>query len=401
MLQKVLQINVVCDYGSTGKIAMGIQDLLQKKGTQAVIAYGRGTASNSKNTYKITNIFEIALHILRARFSDGSGYGSGFATNRLIKYIESFKPDVIHMHNVHGYHLNIKKLFNYLNKKDIPVVWTLHDLWTMTGHCPFPADCEKWITNCNNCPKLKEYPLSYYDGSERNYLLKRKLFTHLTNCVIVCPCKWLGDLVEKSYMSCYPIKIINNGIDLSIFKPMERTSLKSKYRVEGRKVVLCVALVFDERKGFNYVLDLASKLDKNWVILVVGLDKDQLKILPANIIGYEKVENALELAELYNVADVFCNPTIGDNYPTVNLEAMACGTPVAAFDTGGIKEQVADGCGFVVPMGDSKELLHAVLESVLLSRENCSDIAKRSFDRTSIYENYFDLYNEINITKGK
>lgn len=401
MLQKVLQVNVVCDYGSTGKISMGIQELLKKRGVDAVIAYGRGNASHTKNTYKITNIVELALHILRTRFTDGHGFGSGFATNRLIKYIESFKPDVIHLHNVHGYHLNIRKLFNYLNKKDLPVVWTLHDLWTMTGHCPFPAECEKWKTCCNNCPKLSEYPASFYDGSERNHLMKKRLFTKLNNCVIVCPCQWLGDLVEESYMSCYPIRIINNGIDLHIFKPMERTTLKAKYGVAGKKVILCVALVFDERKGFNYVLDIAGKLDENWVILVVGLNKEQMSILPANIIGYERIANALEIVELYNAADVFCNPTIGDNYPTVNLESMACGTPVAAFDTGGIKEQIADGCGYIVPKGDSTELLNAVFRSVLLSREVCADIAKRSFDRTSIYEKYYDLYNEMNMTKGK
>lgn len=340
-MKKVVQINV-CNYGSTGNIMKKIHNMGTKENLEMYFFYGRGKKSEIPNTKKIGNKVDFIFHFLLSRVFDLHGFGSYFSTKRLIKELDKIQPDVVHLHNIHGYYINIKLLFNYLCNSGIKVVWTLHDCWAFTGHCSYfdACNCQKWKKECFKCPQSKNYPKSmFFDRSKKNFLLKKELFNSLKkeNLTIVTPSAWLKNLVDKSFLSKYNSIVINNDIDLDVFKPTE-SDFRKRYNLLDKKIILGVANVWTENKGINTFLNLSKKLDDNYKIVLVGLSEKQITNLPKNIIGIGKTRNKKELAEIYSAADVFFNPTKEDNYPTVNLEAQACGTPVITYDRGGCKE---------------------------------------------------------------
>ena len=340
---KVLMINSVCGIRSTGRICTDIAEELEKQGHDVKIAYGRETVPEKYQKYavRIGTDLDVKLHGIKTRLFDRHGFGSKRATKKFIKWVEEYDPDVIHLHNLHGYYINIKILFDYLKKANKKVVWTLHDCWAITGHCTHfsLASCEKWKTACNCCPNKKEYPKSkLFDNSKKNYICKKSLFTGIKNMVVVTPSEWLKDLVKQSFLADYEVKCIHNGIDLDIFRPTE-SDFKKCNALEDKKVVLSVSSVWNERKGFYDVIKLAELLP-DYRVVIVGVDEAQKSELPCNIIGITRTNNVVELAEIYSAADVFVNLTYEDNYPTVNLEALACGTPVITYKTGGSVESV-------------------------------------------------------------
>ena len=339
-MSRILFINSVCN-GSTGTICKNLYKAAEEAGHTCCIAYGRGDAPNGFNTIKIGNQLDIYLHVLKARLFDASGFGSKKATKDLIKQIEEFKPDVIHLHNIHGYYVNIEILFNYLKQHpEIKKIWTLHDCWSYTGHCAYYtyAKCDKWQTCCNgNCPNKKEYPQTIFSNIKSNFNKKREIFSGIENMILVTPSKWLKKEVEKSYLKDYPIEVINNGVDTKVFKPTP-SNIKQQYGIEDKKVILGVASVWDKRKGLDTFIELSEELDDQYQIVLLGLNKKQIEKLPNNIIGISRTENVQELVKWYSAADVYFNPTLEDNYPTTNLEAIACGTPVITFNTGGSPE---------------------------------------------------------------
>ena len=337
-------INSVCGIRSTGRICTDIASELEAQGHQVKIAYGRENVPEQFQRYavRIGNDLDMRLHGVKARLLDASGFGSKSATKRFIKWVKDYDPDVIHLHNIHGYYINIEILFNYLKNSGKPVVWTLHDCWAFTGHCAYFdfAGCEKWKTGCYGCPQKKSYPSSILiDRSKKNHIQKRRLFTTLSNMTVVTPSQWLAGLVKKSYLGKYNIRVINNGIDTEVFKPTSG-DFRQKYNIGSKKIILGVAGVWDRRKGFEDFYKLSSILEDSYQIVLVGLNEKQISALPKNIIGISSTESASELAEIYTAADVFVNPTLEDNYPTVNLEAQACGTPVITYNTGGSPESV-------------------------------------------------------------
>ena len=352
-MSRILFINSVCN-GSTGTICKNLYKAAKDAEHTCCIAYGRGDAPEGFNTIKIGNQLDIYLHVLKARLFDASGFGSKKATKDLIKQIEEFKPDVIHLHNIHGYYVNIEILFNYLKQHpEIKKIWTLHDCWSFTGHCAYYtyAKCDKWQICCNgNCPNKKEYPQTVFSNIKSNFNKKKEIFSNVENMILVTPSKWLKDEVGKSYLKDYPIEVINNGVDINVFKPTP-SHIKQQYGIENKKVILGVASVWDKRKGLDTFIDLSRELDDQYQIVLIGLSKKQIEQLPNNIIGISRTENVQELVKWYSAADVYFNPTLEDNYPTTNLEAIACGTPVVTFNTGGSpesahKDNIADNANY-------------------------------------------------------
>ena len=362
---KILMINVVCGIKSTGRICTDIADVLEKQGHEVKIAYGRENVPEKykKYAYRIGNDFDIKLHGIKARIFDDSGFESKKITKEFIKWIEEYNPDIIHLHNIHGYFINVEILFQYLKNCGKKIVWTLHDCWAFTGHCSYfdYIQCDKWKERCYACPQKHEYPESILlDNSARNYMKKEKLFTKVNNMILVTPSRWLEDLLKESYLKKYPVEVIHNGVDIKTFK-FTQSNLRQSLNIEGRKVILGVAAVWNRRKGLKDFLSLSKKLDNSFKIILIGLSKKQIELLPNNIIGINRTNNTEELAALYSLADVYVNTTYEDNYPTTNIEAIACKTPVISYDTGGSSES-AKLYGTVVKKGNIDELYNAIKE---------------------------------------
>lgn len=368
-------INVVCGIRSTGRICTDLATALEEQGHEVKIAYGREEVPEQYKKYavRIGNDLDVKLHALKARLFDAAGFGSKKATKKFIEWVKKYDPDVIHLHNIHGYYINIEVLFDYLRTCGKKIIWTLHDCWAFTGHAAFceAANCEKWETGCNNCPKRNDYPISLSDASKHNWLKKKTIFTGISNMQIVTPSKWLAGLVKRSFLKEYPVTVIYNGIDTNVFKPTD-SNFRDKLSIGNKKVILGVAAVWTERKGLNDFVKLSEMIDaEEFLIVLVGVSKDQINNLPDNIIGIERTNSAKELAALYSFATVFVNPTYEDNYPSTNLEAIACGTPVITYDTGGSGES-------------------AIINGIVVKKKNLRDL--------QIHLNRLDFTREKNIS---
>lgn len=389
---RVFQINSTCGFGSTGRIAVDILKEVERNGGEGIIAYGRNSAPENINSYKITTETDVKLHGILSRITDRQGFYSTSATKRLVEKIREYNPDIIHLHNIHGYYLNVEILFNFLKEYNKPIVWTLHDCWAFTGHCAFFSfsECDKWQNECYACPQKKSYPTSLVmDNSRKNYKEKKELFTSPEKITLVTPSFWLKNLTEKSFLGKYPVKVINNGIDLTKFKKTE-SDFREKHNLQDKFIILGVASVWEERKGLKDFIELNEKLNEDRKIVLVGLNDAQLAQLPQNIVGIKRTNSIEELAEIYSAADVFVNTTYEDNFPTTNLEAISCGTPVITYNTGGSPESVDAGNGFCVPQGD----IDAVVEAIK-KVNGCAVDTKDKFDASKRYKEYVDLYKEI------
>jgi putative colanic acid biosynthesis glycosyltransferase len=399
---KLLQINTVVNYGSTGRIAEQIGNLAIEKGFKSYIAYGRKDGTSNSSLIKIETKLGNYLHVAKTRLSDKHGLGSEKATKQFISKIDKIQPDIIHLHNIHGYYLNYMLLFQYLNTKQIPIVWTLHDCWSFTGHCAYFdfVDCSKWKTGCHACPQLNTYPKSFVDNSYTNYKLKSALFSKNPNLTLVPVSYWLKDLLSKSILKTHSKKVIHNGIDLKKFKPYYNLeNIQEKFRLGNKFLILGVASVWEQRKGLQDFIKLSELINDDFQIMLVGLNKAQLKSLPNKIIGLCRTDSQEELAKLYSRANVFFNPTYEDNFPTTNLEAMACGTPVITYNTGGSPESITSETGFIVEKGN----LSTAYEKIKLLKykhpfdtaNKCIENIRESFEMNKQFEKYFNLYSKL------
>lgn len=392
---KVFQINTVCGVGSTGRIATDLYHVLEEDGHSCCIAYGRGTAPAGIDSYKIGSTLDVYAHTMCSRLTDGEGLYSSSATKHLVEKIKAYAPDIIHLHNIHGHYLNYPILFQFLKAYGRPVVWTLHDCWAFTGHCAYfdYIGCSRWKEECHDCPQLKAYPQSYgIDRSRENFARKKALFTGIDRLELITPSQWLADLVKKSFLRTYPVQVIHNGIDTTVFKPTP-SDFRERYGLQDKKIILGVASPWTARKGLQDFIKLSKMLPEEWKIVLVGLSSKQLKAIPTSILGIKRTNNVLELAQIYTAADVFFNPTYEDNYPTTNLEAIACGTPVITYDTGGSPESVVESCGFVV----SKKNLDDTIQSMqgIFSEKLSIHISASFFDKRDRYNRYISLYQKL------
>ncbi|MBE0675144.1 MAG: glycosyltransferase [Bacteroidales bacterium] len=399
---KVIQINTSVNAGSTGRIMEDLGRLLMVNGHESYCAYGRVSNGSKSLLIKVGNRKDLLLHIARTRITDRHGFGSTDATRSLIQNIDGIKPDIIHLHNIHGYYLNIRVLFEYLKESNTPLVWTFHDCWPFTGHCSYfdNVNCFKWQSECHNCPNLRGYPASWLaDSSRKNFNQKRELFTGLRRAVLVSPSDWLSNQLGNSFLKDYPVKVINNGIDLTIFKPGSEMIKKEEYFSDCRKLIIGVASIWDKRKGLTDFIKLRSMLSPEIGILLVGLSDQQQRQLPKGIKGISRISSIHDLAQLYSVSDLFVNPTYVDNFPTVNIEALACGTPVVTYNTGGSPEIVDSDTGFVVLKGSVHKLAIAI-EAMLDSTNSnigikCRERAIKLYDKNQRYSEYLNLYYEV------
>lgn len=355
---KYLFINSIAGFGSTGRIAAEKCRELMGQGHECVIAYGRQKANcDDIQTVQIGSPLDYKIHGVRTRLLDDHGFGSAGATRAFLKWVKQYDPDVIWLHNIHGYYIHIGLLFDYLRTSGKKIFWTLHDCWSFTGHCSHFdfVGCDRWKTGCHHCPQKKEYPASILlDNSKANYENKRRAFTGIPNLSIVVPSQWLGGLVRESFLKEYPVEVVCNRINLDVFKPTAG-DFREKHGLEQKKILLGVANVWGERKGLQDFVKLASMLEDTYKIVLVGLTPEQIGQMPRQILALPRTASAAELAQIYTAADWFVNPTYEDTYPTVNLEARACGTRVISYNTGGCPETLGEG-DILVPRGDLQGL---------------------------------------------
>ena len=392
-MNKLLQINVTANWGSTGKIAESIGLAALNQGWESYIAYGRYNNPSQSKLMKIGSQLDVYTHYAEQRVWDNEGLSSRSATKKLIAQIKEINPDVVQLHNIHDHYLNYRILFEYLNSTNIQVVWTFHDCWAFTGHCFHfvTKNCNKWKTGCYDCPLKSEFPKTLIDRSKKNYYLKKSLFTSCKNLTIVPCSEWMANFVSESFLKEKRMQVIHNGVDLNIFKPVGNKNSNDKFHV------LAVSNVWIKEKGLFDIYQLRKDLSSEYNITIVGLSDAQIKELPDGIVGIQRTQNVQELVGLYSSADVLINPTYADTFPTVNLEALACGTPVITYNTGGSPEAVDENTGDVVSQGDVLALKESIEKMRLhpLSSDLCCKRAEQYFDKNKCFNKYIQLYESL------
>ena len=392
---KVLQINTFGNL-STGKIAVDIYRTLRAHGSEGAVAFARNEVPGDVPSFKIGNPLSVYTDGVLTRLTDKAGHYSKGATEKLIKQIKEYDPDIIHLHNLHGYYINVPMLFDYLKEADKPVVWTLHDCWAYTGHCCYysMAGCDKWkLTGCSKCPQKKAYPASIFkDNSSKNFSEKNQMFHSVKNLHLVCVSKWLDNELRASFLKDIPSRVIYNGIDTSVFKPSSG-NFRIKYDVGDKRIVLGVASTWDTRKGLADFIGLSKILDERYKIVLVGLNDKQKASLPDNMLGIGRTDGPKELAEIYSASNVLFNASVEETFGLPNVESLACGTPVVAYNCTGIPETMTENDGYIVEPHD--------LKTVALKIGEICDAGKRievssfRFPKDKTYEAYMKLYEEL------
>lgn len=407
-MKKLLQINPVIRVNtSTGRIMQEIGELAMQNGWECHIAYSKGRDGIREcrsDIIPVGNKWSTAWHGIETRLFDRHGLASSHATRQFVRKIEEIRPDVVHIHNIHGYFLNYQILFDYLSKAGIPVVWTVHDCWLYTGHCYYYsfAGCDRWQTGCHHCPQKKEFPTSLFcDRSRRNFEDKKAAFTSmpLDRMTIVPVSEWIRNEMRRSFLSAYPFRVIHNGINTDIFNIYDDRQVRKTFGLGNRHILLGVASIWSREKGLDDFIRMAGMLNEDEVVVLVGIKPEDRKRLPDNVVGIARTENIRQLAELYAAADVFVNPTWQDNYPTVNMEAIACGTPVVTYRTGGSVEVISPATGMIVEQGNLNELLKSIREienkGKASFQETCRKYALLNFKKEDRYMEYMRLYEEL------
>ncbi len=399
---RIAQINSTCGVGSTGKICDAISDLLDVRNIENYIFYTVGKAPKKKSGYiKYGSDVYTKMQALRSHIFGNYGFNSKKTTKKLIGHLDAIKPDVVHLHNLHSHNCDLEMLFGYFKKNKVKLVWTFHDCWAFTGYCPHFTleECEKWKTECKDCPVYKGFSF-FRDKSNSNYCRKRELFSDL-DVTVVTPSKWLAGLVKESFFKNAPVRVINNGIDLDTFK-ICGSDFKKKLGCQKEYLVLGVAYEWGKSKGLDVFIELSKRLPERYKIVLVGTNDAVDKELSENIISIHKTDDQKQLAEIYSAADVFVNPTRQEVFGLVNIEALACGTPVVMFNTGGSPECIDDSCGISVACEDIDAMLDAVIDACELRHFSQDDCVNRAslFDERRIYEAYAELYCELYNTKN-
>ena len=359
---KYLFINSVAGFGSTGRIAAEKCRELMKDGHQCVLAFGREKANcDDIPTVQIGSALDYKFHGVRCRLLDDHGFGSKAATIKFLQWVKDYDPDVIWLHNIHGYYIHIGLLFDYLRSCGKEIIWTLHDCWAFTGHCAYFdfAGCDKWKTGCRHCPQKHSYPQSLLlDNSRRNYAMKKKLFTGIPDLRLVVPSYWLEARVKQSFLKEYPVEVVYNTINREIFKPTPG-NFRQEYGLEEKKIILGVASVWDARKGLKDFIALSELLDDRYKIVLIGLNQNQIDSLPASILGLPRTNSMQALAEAYSAADVYVNPSTDETFGMTAMEARCCGTEAVVYENTACEEIVNQFGGIAVHRG-AEHLLTAI-----------------------------------------
>ena len=400
-MPKLLQIDSCLGILSTGRIAEYIAKIAKSQGWECYIIHGSRFVGKSEQIhYCASSVIDEYKHFIESLLFDRHGLGSRMSTKKVIKYIKEVNPDIIQLHCIHGYYINYKLLFEFISEINIPIVWTFHDCWAFTGHCSHfdSVNCMKWKVQCGNCPIIDKYPRSLKDNSSKNYSLKKSSFTSVNNMTIVPVSYWLENLTKQSFLNGYPTHVIHNGIDINIFKPTD-SNIRQKLGIGlDDAMVLGIASEWGINKGIKEFIKLSR--EDNIKVVMVGVTDKIKRILPNNIVAIGRTNNLKELADIYSAADIFVNPTYNDSFPTVNLESIACGTPVITYRTGGSPEAIDNDTGYVVDQGDYSSLVLMIRKFMNLKfkehhSEDCRNRALQYFDRNVCYEKYIKLYNKL------
>ncbi|MBL6944860.1 MAG: glycosyltransferase [Bacteroidales bacterium] len=401
-MKNLLQIGIEVNSGSTGRIAEQIGIVALNNGWQSYITFARGFNPGKSNTIKIGNKVNIYAHVLQTRLWGNHLKASTQATKRLIREISLIKPDIIQLHQLHGYYLNLEVLFNYLANIHIPVVWTLHDCWAFTGHCAYFSllNCNKWQSECFDCPQIHKYPKSYVDKSKENFYLKEKLFNSLPNLTIVTVSDWLNGLVKQSFLKKHHVQTIQNGVDITKFYPHKDTDyLRKKYSIPNKTLVMGVGTIWSESKGLYDYIKLRDLLDQNVSIVLVGLTKKQIDKLPQGIIGIERTESIDELAQLYSLADIVLSLSYQEAFGLTPIEGFACETPTIVYNNTALPELITSKVGIITETGNLKQVNDAIMEIIKKGKNqystSCIARASKVFDINVKYQQYFALYEKL------
>lgn len=402
---KILQINSSANLGSTGRIAEQIGELILKEGWQSIIAYGRTSNESKSVLYRIGNDLDVNFHLMQSYIFGNHGFASTIATKNLINYIKSQNPDIIHLHNLHGYYINLKLLFSFLSESKAKIVWTLHDCWPLTGHCSYFSDinCQKWINECNNCPKKRNYPKSIlFDNSKRDFYFKKELF-NTVKINIVTVSNWLKNITKESFLKDHNIISISNGVNRNKFKIKGKNQiLIERHKLSEKKILLASSTSWARQKGFDDYLKLSSLLPPSLKIVLIGLSKDNIRKLPVNILGIERTDNIDELVDWYNIADIVLNLSLQESFGLTSVEGFMCGKPTIVYNSTASPELIIDSCmGEIVNIHDIEGVKSAILKT-LESNVDSKRIREKAidkFDSKLQYQKYIDLYKTISEVK--
>lgn len=399
MTKKLLQINIEVNRGSTGRIAEQIGEIAIESGFESYICYARGYNPSRSNVIRIGSKLSFLSHVLKTRLFGDQLRASTFATKKLISKIKEINPDIIHLHQLHGYYLDINIFFDFLVIFNKPVIWTLHDCWAYTGHCCYyeRVSCKKWLTECSACPLKHYYPQSwFFDNSNKNYRVKKYLFNNVKDLTLVPVSNWLGSEVSLSFLKDKNILPIENGIDLRKFIYSDPSSIRIKHNLGNKKIILGVASPWSDLKGLKDFVKLSEMVESDTQIILIGLTESQKKGLPENIIGISRLADPHDLARYYSLADVFVNPSIAESFGLVTVEAMSCGTPVVGYNVTATPELIAPGAGFVVEKGDIKGLMDKIKTVLDLGRSHFSEATRKrvmdNYNHEKQYRKYIELY---------
>lgn len=401
-MESILQINSVYKRGSTGSIVDGLSMSMEQSGSKSHVVFGRGKhTSKSRNVVRVGSGLSVLKHVLMTRLFDAHGLYSTWATYKLIRYIKKTQPALIHLHNIHGYYLNYIQLFKFLRKANIPVVWTFHDCWPMTGHCAHftYVRCDKWRQVCSNCAQKRTYPASWLlDQSTRNFQRKMRAFLSVHDLTIVVVSDWLGTVVKGSFLKNIDVKRIYNGVDLSVFRPKEsRQIIRIRYGLQAEIILTAVSSEWNARKGYSDYLELRKILPANMVMIMVGMEENDIVKLPAGMVGIPKVKQD-DLVDLYSASDVVLNLSYEESFGLTTVEGLACGIPGIVYDQTASPELIDELTGRVVVAGDIKAVKASIYDLLEVDKEimtkNCRERVFRLFNKDDRYKEYIDLYSE-------
>lgn len=397
----LLQFNVSANSGSTGRLAEDLGDVALKAGWESYIAFGRSFRPSRSELIRIGNSFDINVHVLKTRLFDRHGFGSKHATMKLIRQMDEIKPDVIQFQNIHGYYVNISLLLQYIAEKNIPLIWSLHDCWSMTGHCAHFAlvGCEKWRTQCEKCPQIKRYPNSWgWDSSKRNFLDKKRLTEAIPRLTIVSGSEWLANIARQSYFKDRDIRVIPDGIDTDIFSPKEGTDdLRKQYGLENKFVIMASGTTWLPYKGLPDFAKLRTVLSDDYAIVLVGMQQKDIVQLPKGLIGVPRTKTPQDLARWYSMADCVMSLSRLESFGLTPVEGFACGTPAIVYNCTSTPELITPETGFVAEVGNIEDVKTKVEALKNIGKEHytkqCREIALAKYDRNVCFNEYLKLYN--------
>jgi putative colanic acid biosynthesis glycosyltransferase len=406
-LIRILQVNTHNKKGGAARIALALHGRLNyESDIMSYFAYGRGEVTKDNRDFKFSLSSEVCIHALITRLTGFEGFGTYYSTINLINYITRNEFDIIHLHNIHGYYLNFPLFINFLKSTRLPVIWTFHDCWPFTGNCANPFECKNYLEGCGECFDVKKYPKNYLDFSKRMFKLKKKLFESNWNPVIVTPSKWLSDIVKNTFFQKYQIEVIPNGIEIETFKPVNKEKAKQilGFPPKSEVVLFVAADLNNELKGTKYFLKAINEIknQKDLIIATVGKKYNNKLNIKAIVKEFGYVVDKDKLALIYNAADLFCISSLDEIFGLTVTEAMACGTPVVGFGIGGIKEQVTEGCGVLVPPKDYISLAAAIEELLndeakrLRFGKDCRKRTQNNYMLGDLVKSYKKIYYAMN-----